>query len=108
MLTCLPVFFLLVIVRHFRVVDVVITPHETNPVLIVDANMYCPLRSPRNFSNLLPGKSFKSCSSSAASSTPSFRFVVSAGGEPGVLPVRQISSAVRFAKLLPEEQFTVR
>src|ERR1700674_274006 len=62
--------------------------------------LYCPLRSPRNFSSRLPGGHFKSGSSSAASSIPNFRFVTSAGGEPRVLPVRQISSVARLAKLL--------
>src|SRR5208283_3687991 len=60
----------------------------------------CPRRSPRSFSNRLPGGHFKSCSSTAPSSMPSFRLVTSAGGEPRVLPVRHISAVARFAKLL--------
>ncbi len=60
----------------------------------------CPCLSPRNFSSRLPGGHFKSGNSRAASIIPSLRFVTSDGGEPRVLPVRQIASVARFAKLL--------
>src|SRR3989442_4659934 len=62
--------------------------------------LYCPCRSPRSFSSRLPGGHFKSLTSTAPSSIASFRFVMLAGGEPLVLPVRQISAVCWLAKLL--------
>jgi len=60
----------------------------------------CPARFPFNLSKRLPGGTSKSLSLAATSSIASFRLVTLAGGEPLVLPVRQIRSVFASAKLL--------